>query len=132
MAGTKIYTGFTIIYLFLFLATLIPGYLFLFLFQPAYFFKLDLIRLTVIALSITLPIITINLAHLLKIYQTESNNYNFINAVYRAELISVIVLYIPLVIGYFMKWNLVAGVGAMIITQVIMSLVLVFAKVKEE
>lgn len=131
MAGTKIYTGFTIIYIFLFLATMIPGYLFLFLFQPEYFFKLDLLRLTVIALSITLPIITINLAHLLKIYQTESNKYNFINAVYRAELISVIVLYIPLVIGYFMEWNLVAGVGAMIITQVIMSLVLLFAKVKE-
>ena len=131
MAGTKIYTGFTIIYLFLFLATIIPGYLFLFLFQPEYFFKLDLFRLTVIALSITLPIITINLAHLLKIYQTESNKYNFINAVYRAELVSVIVLYIPLVIGYFMEWNLVAGVGAMIITQVIMSLVLLFAKVQD-
>ena len=128
----KIYTGFRIIYVILFLATLIPGYLFLFLFQPEYFFRLDLFRLTVIALSITLPIITINLAHLLKIYQTDSNKYNFINAVYRTELISVIVLYIPLVIGYFMEWNLVYGVGAMIISQIIMSSLLIFAKVQEQ
>lgn len=131
MTNIRFNTGYIIIYSFLFLTAIVPGYLFIFLFQKQYFFEWDLFRLTVISMSISLPILAINLAHLLKIYQTEDTDRNFINAIYKALLFSILVLYVPNIIGYFMDWNLVAGVAGMLVSQIVLSSVLVFARVNE-
>lgn len=78
-----------------------------------------------------MPILTFNLAHLLNVYKTENREFNFINALYKAQLFSVLVLYIPNVIGYFMEFNLVAGVSTMLATQLLVSITLLVTRVKE-
>ncbi|MCB0494717.1 MAG: hypothetical protein KDC79_01155 [Cyclobacteriaceae bacterium] len=71
------------------------------------------------------------MAHLLNVYKTENREFNFINALYKAQLFSVLVLYIPNVIGYFMEFNLVAGVSTMLATQLLVSITLLVTRVKE-
>ena len=129
--STKVSFGDVIVYVLLFLAILIPGYLFIFLFGPHYFFKLDLFRLTVISLSISIPIITINIAHFVNVYQTKDGDYNLVNAIFRAEIASVLVLYLPNIVGYFMNFNLVYGVLALLLTQVFVSVILIFTRIRE-
>ena len=78
-----------------------------------------------------MPVISLNLAHLLNVYRTENKEFNFINALYKAQLFSILVLYIPNVIGYFMDFNLIAGVTTMIVTQLIFSVALLVSRIKE-
>ena len=127
----RVVSGYVIVSLLLVLTLFIPGYLFIFLFQKLYFFTWDYFRLTVISLSISIPILTLNLAHLLNVYRTDNKEFNFINALYKAQLFSILVLYIPNVIGYFMDFNLVAGVSAMIVTQIIVSITLLVSRIRE-
>jgi hypothetical protein len=128
----RVVTGYTIVFFLLLLTLFIPGYLFIFLFQKQYFFTWSVFRLTVVSLSVAMPVVTINLAHLLNVYRTESKEYNFINALYKAQLFSILVLYTPNVIGYFMDFNLVAGVSTMIITQFFVSVTLLVARIREK
>jgi len=127
----RIVTGYIIVCLLLVLTILVPGYLFLLLFQKQYFFSWSVFRLTIISLAISIPVVTLNLAHLLNVYKTSNKEFNFINSLYKAQLFSILVLYIPNVIGYFMNFNLVAGVTAMIITQGIVSITLIVTRIKE-
>ena len=83
-------------------------------------------------MAIAMPVITLNLAHLLNVYKTENKEFNFINALYKAQLFSILVLYIPNVIGYFMDFNLVAGVATMIGTQFFVSVALLVSRIREE
>lgn len=83
-------------------------------------------------MAIAMPVITLNLAHLLNVYKTENREFNFINALYKAQLFSILVLYIPNVIGYFMDFNLVAGVATMIATQFLVSVTLLVSRIREE
>ncbi len=126
----RVFSGYLIVSFLLLLTLFIPGYLFIFLFQKQYFFEWSIFRLTIISLSISMPIITLNLAHLLNVYRTENKEFNFINALYKAQLFSILVLYIPNVIGYFMDFNLVAGVSTMIATQFFVSITLLVARIK--
>lgn len=127
----KVVSRYIIVYLLLILTLFIPGYLFIFLFQKHYFFTWSNFRLTIISLSISIPVLTLNLAHLLNVYHTEDKEYNFINALYRAQLFSILVLYLPNVIGYFMEFNLVAGVATMIVTQLIVSVILLITRIRQ-
>ena len=127
----RVVAGYVIVYLLLILTLFVPGYLFIFLFQKEYFFEWSNFRITMISLSIAMPVITINLAHLLNVYRTENKEYNFINALYKAQLFSISVLYVPNVIGYFMDFNLVAGVSTMIVTQFIVSITLLVSRIRE-
>jgi hypothetical protein len=127
----RVVFGYVIVCLLLLLTLFVPGYLFVFLFQKHYFITWDVFRLTVISLSIAIPVLTLNLAHLLNVYKTENKEFNFINALYKAQLFSILVLYIPNVIGYFMGFNLVAGVSTMIVTQILVSITLLVTRVKE-
>lgn len=130
-SNSRIVSGYFIVSLLLLLTLFIPGYLFLFLFQKQYFFSWDFFRLTIVSLSISMPILTFNLAHLLNVYRTENKEFNFINALYKAQLFSVLVLYIPNVIGYFMEFNLVAGVSAILATQFIVSITLLVTRIRD-
>jgi hypothetical protein len=127
----RILSGYIIVYLLLLLTLFVPGYLFIFLFQKHYFIEWSNFRLTMISLAISMPVITINLAHLLNVYKTEDKEFNFINSLYKAQLFSILVLYIPNVIGYFMDFNLVAGVSTMIITQFFVSMALLVSRIRE-
>ena len=127
----RVVSGYVIVSLLLLLTLFVPGYLFIFLFQKHYFLAWDVFRLTIISLSISIPVITLNLAHLLNVYRTENKEFNFINALYKAQLFSILVLYIPNVIGYFMEFNLVAGVSTMIVTQLIVSITLLVSRIRE-
>lgn len=129
--NTRVVSGYVIVYLLLFLTLFVPGYLFIFLFQKQYFFTWDVFRLSVVSLAISMPVVTLNLAHLLNVYRTENKEFNFINALYKAQLFSILVLYIPNVIGYFMEFNLVAGVSTMIATQFFVSITLLVARIRE-
>lgn len=129
--NSRIVSGYIIVSLLLFLTLFTPGYLFIFLFQKFYFLDWDTFRLTIISLSISLPVLTLNLAHFLNVYKTDNKEYNFINALYRAQLFSILVLYTPNVIGYFMDFNLVAGVSSMIIAQIFVSITLIVLRVRE-
>ncbi len=127
----RVFSGYLIVSFLLLLTLFIPGYLFIFLFQKQYFFEWSIFRLTIISLSISMPIVTLNLAHLLNVYKTENKEFNFINALYKAQLFSILVLYIPNVVGYFMEFNLVAGVSIMIISQIFVSITLLVARIRE-
>jgi hypothetical protein len=127
----RVVSGYVLVYILLFLTLFVPGYLFIFLFQKAYFFQWSNFQLIIISLAIAMPVITLNLAHLLNVYRTANKEFNFINALYKAQLFSILVLYIPNVIGYFMEFNLVAGVVTMIITQFIVSITLVISRIRE-
>ncbi len=128
----RVFSGYLIVSLLLLLTLFIPGYLFLFLFQKQYFFEWSIFRLTIISLSVSMPVVTLNLAHLLNVYRTENKEFNFINALYKAQLFSILVLYTPNVIGYFMDFNLVAGVSTMILTQFLVSITLLVVRIKEK
>lgn len=127
----RVVSGYILVYILLFLTLFVPGYLFIFLFQKHYFTEWSNFQLIMISLAIAMPVITLNLAHLLNVYRTASKEFNFINALYKAQLFSILVLYIPNVIGYFMDFNLVAGVVTMIITQFIVSITLLVSRVRE-
>lgn len=127
----RVFSGYLIVSFLLLLTLFIPGYLFIFLFQKQYFFDWGVFRLTIISLSVSMPVVTLNLAHLLNVYKTENKEFNFINALYKAQLFSILVLYTPNVIGYFMDFNLVAGVSTMILTQFFVSITLLVTRIKE-
>ena len=130
-SNSRVVAGYVIVYLLLVLTLFVPGYLFIFLFQKQYFFEWSNFRITIISLAIAMPVITLNLAHLLNVYKTSDKEFNFINALYKAQLFSILVLYIPNVIGYFMDFNLVAGVSTMILAQAFVSITLLVTRVKE-
>lgn len=130
--NTRIVSGYILVYILLFLTLFVPGYLFIFLFQKHYFTQWSNFQLILISLSIAMPVITLNLAHLLNVYKTENKEFNFVNALYKAQLFSILVLYIPNVIGYFMDFNLVAGVATMIGTQFLVSVALLVSRIREE
>lgn len=129
-SNPKLLSGYIIVYLLLVLTLFVPGYLFIFLFQKHYFFTWSNFRLTVISLAISMPVLTLNMAHLLNVYTTEDKEYNFINALYRAQLFSILVLYLPNVIGYFMEFNLVAGISTMIAIQIVVSVTLLVTRIR--
>lgn len=130
--NTRIVSGYVLVYILLFLTLFVPGYLFIFLFQKHYFTQWSNFQLILISMAIAMPVITLNLAHLLNVYKTENKEFNFINALYKAQLFSILVLYIPNVIGYFMDFNLVAGVATMIGTQFFVSVALLVSRIREE
>ena len=130
-SSSRIVAGYIIVYFLLTITLFVPGYLFIFLFQKQYFFEWSNFQLIMISLSISMPVISLNLAHLLNVYRTENKEFNFINALYRAQLFSILVLYIPNIIGYFMDFNLVAGVSAMIIVQFFVSVTLLVSRVRD-
>lgn len=130
--NTRIVSGYILVYILLFLTLFVPGYLFIFLFQKHYFTQWSNFQLILISMAIAMPVITLNLAHLLNVYKTENREFNFINALYKAQLFSILVLYIPNVIGYFMDFNLVAGVATMIATQFLVSVTLLVSRIREE
>ena len=129
--STRVVSGYILVYFLLFLTLFVPGYLFIFLFQKHYFSEWSSFQLILISMAIAMPVITLNLAHLLNVYKTENKEFNFINALYKAQLFSILVLYIPNVIGYFMDFNLVAGVVTMIGTQFFVSITLLVARIRE-
>lgn len=130
-SNPRIVSGYILVYFLLFLTLFVPGYLFIFLFQKQYFREWSNFQLIIVSVAIAMPVITLNLAHLLNVYKTENKEFNFINALYKAQLFSILVLYIPNVIGYFMDFNLVAGVVTMIITQFFVSITLLVARIRE-
>lgn len=129
--NTRIVSGYVLVYILLFLTLFVPGYLFIFLFQKHYFTQWSNFQLIFISMAIAMPVITLNLAHLLNVYKTENKEFNFINALYKAQLFSILVLYIPNVIGYFMDFNLVAGVVTMIGIQFFVSVTLLVSRIRE-
>lgn len=129
--SAKLYAGYLIIFFLLVLAVVVPGYLFIFLFEKGVFITMDLIRVSILSLGITLPILTLNLAHFLHSYNTDDTDYNFLNAIYRAEVFSILVLYVPLIIGYFFSWNTLYGVVSIILLQTFVSSILFFTRIRE-
>ena len=129
---SRIVSGYIIVYILLVLTLFVPGYLFIFLFQKQYFFSWDIFHLTVISLAISMLVLTLNLALLLNGYSTRDKEFNFLNSLYKAQLFSILVLYIPNVIGYFMAFNLVAGVSTMIVTQFFVSISLLVTRIIHE
>ncbi len=115
-----------ITFLTLFCGVFISGFLFIYVFNDEIFLSLDLFRLTALAVSITIPLFSINgfliLMGLTKDEENAPNNDAFHRAfaasMYLGSLMTIPVIYISILIGYFFELTEKQGILLAIIIEV--------------
>ena len=103
---------------------LLSGFLFLFVFNRSIFISLDLFRLTLISISLTSPILILNICMLHLAVGPDRSKVDvkkfhdiLTSSVFIATFCSYIVLYLTILIGYFIPMSLKIGVLTLIIVQ---------------
>lgn len=101
------------IFLQLIFGSLIPGILFIFLFNRDLFFTLDIFRLITLSISITAPVLTINsflILIVLALDHPPQNEYKlnklFSLMIYGGSFITNLVLYFTILIGYLNSYTI--------------------------
>jgi hypothetical protein len=112
---------------------IVPGFLFLFIYAKDLFLTLDLFRLSTLAISITAPVLTINGIIALFGLSTgneESQNEDvfhriFTSTIYIGSIITILVIYASIIIGYFFNLKLRQGIFILFIAEIIIFIVLI-------
>jgi hypothetical protein len=107
---------------------IVPGFLFLFIFKRDVFLSLDFFRLTTLAISITVPILIVNGIIVLISLINDNKEFQDDNAFHRAiastiyigSALTIPVIYIPIIIGYFFNLTLRQGILTFIIAEAIL------------
>lgn len=126
---------FSALILFKVICCLLSGFLFLFIFKRELFISLDIFRLSILCISMTAPILTFNsflVGHYLGPKRSDVTDEIFHQATgvsaFLGALLSLVVLYIPILLGYFFKLNLQSGIIWILILQVFVILIFVVPK----
>jgi hypothetical protein len=117
-------------------SVIVPGYLFLFVFERKLFLSIDLFRLSVIGASITAPILMLNAVVAMfvvsdaetkdKFSDDELNRYTAAS-IYVGGILSMIVIYLVIGVGYFCSLSMRSGIIITVIAEAIGLAVLYFA-----
>ena len=119
-------------FLYLICGVFIPGFLFLYVFKRDIFLSLDLFRLTALAISITVPLFSVNgFLILMALTKDEEGTPDedgfhkvFASSIYLGSIMTIPVIYLSLLIGYFFKFTVSQGILTVIIIEIIMLIVL--------
>ncbi len=129
---------FSAIILFKIVCCLLSGFLFLFIFKRELFNNLDIFRLCVLSVSITAPILILNIIMVGNNFgpkRSEVTEEVFHQsqgaAAFMGAMLSLAVIYIPILVGYFFKLNLQSGIIWALIVQIFIILVFVVPKIKK-
>lgn len=129
---------FNALILFKVICCLLSGFLFLFIFKRELFISLDIFRLSILCISMTAPILTFNsflVGHFLGPKRSDVTDEIFHQATgasaFMGALLSLAVLYIPILLGYFFKLNLQSGIIGILFLQVCIIITLVRPKKKK-
>lgn len=112
-------------------SVLIPGFLFLFVFKKNFFYNSDFFRLSVIAISITLPVVIINIFFSLlanirqhvELDNEEQFHFLMSGSVYYSAVLSTAVIYLTILSGYLLNLTIKQ---ALIVTTIAEALVVVY------
>lgn len=118
----------------------IPGYLFIFIFKPELFFKLDLFRLSVISLSISTPCFLMNsmIAVILpkdKIIDSghdEKNDSIVIEAIYIGCILSSSLLYAVDLFGYLLNYPIKLAIISILACEIFLCIIFYFVNTRKK
>ncbi|WP_412464427.1 hypothetical protein [Flavobacterium mekongense] len=129
---------FSAIILFKIVCCLLSGFLFLFIFKRELFNNLDIFRLCVLSMSITAPILILNIFMVGNNFgpkRSEVTEEIFHQSqgasAFMGALLSLAVIYIPILLGYFLKLKLQSGIIWALSIQVFIILTFVVPKKKQ-
>ncbi|MGF1637916.1 MAG: hypothetical protein ACFCUU_12645 [Cyclobacteriaceae bacterium] len=105
-----------------FFSILLPGYLFLFIFRGDFFIYLNFFTLSMLALCITSPVLLTNTTLFMLIYRNKEINDDsrFSNALFKAEIVSTMIVYIAIILGFVFDWRARSGVLTIIGCQLLL------------
>lgn len=122
----KGFTAITII--FVLCGTIIPSFLFLYIYKPNLFFSLDFYRLSLIATSISSPLLIINTTLCilrLRSDKNETENHNskfheaYVTAIYLGSILTTSILCTSIIIGFYFSRNIKDGVFALLVGEIL-------------
>lgn len=120
---------------------IIPGFLFLFIFERELFFSIDKFLLCLIAPALTLPILVLNAAFftagLIITFRNENiseqTRHNFFAmAICLGSVLTCIVVYITIIAGYLFQLTTKGAVYIMLVLEAIAVVVLIVSIIKEK
>lgn len=119
---------------------IVPGFLFLFIFKRDLFQTLDLFRLSTLAISVTAPILTVNgiLILVMMTYDDKESpdeeqfHRNFAATIYLGSILTIMVIYACIIIGYFFNLTLRQGVLTLIISEAILLISFIIIEVRSK
>src|SRR5690554_166152 len=111
---------------------IVPGFLFLFIFKRDLFLSLDIFRLTVLAISITAPLLIVNSIIVLygvtkdEVEGPDEDGFHrvFAATTYLGSALTIPVVYAAITIGYFFSFTLKQGVFILVIAEAIILITL--------
>ena len=109
-----------------FFCIFLPGFLFLFIFRGDFYYYLNFFALTMLAVTVTHPILFYNTLVLLFVYQNHEPDSKVINSFFKGEIFTMLVLYLAIVVGFLFDLKMVYGVGIVLISEVIISIYLLY------
>lgn len=131
----KIKPTYAITILFVICGAIAPSYLFLFIYSRNLFMSLDLIRLTIIAISICSPIFIFNTLLVIIIIlgdkkEPSMHDEKFQNArldsIYFGSILTVFSFGTSILMGYYSKYPLTHGVAIILLFEIILLIFLWF------
>lgn len=119
-------SGFTYKYIALaiiwFFCILLPGYLFLFIFRGDFYYYLNFFSLTMLALTITHPVLLYNTLMLLLVYKDFDADSKVINSFFKGEIFTTLVFYFSIIIGFLFDMKMTHGVMIVLMVEVLISI----------
>jgi hypothetical protein len=120
--------------------SILPGFLFVFIFNRELFLNLDKFLLCLISPSLSLPFLIFNSGLILfglfyghgspTIDEATRHNY-FSLAVFLGNIITSIIVYSTILIGYFFQFSMKKAVISIVIFETVVAVVLIFLLVQE-
>ena len=130
ISGPTFFSAFLVVF-----GSMMPGFLFIFIFDPKLFFSTDIFRLIVLAIAISVPLMMmnalivlqlINAANKKDIIETQDSNVKQALILFLGSLVSMPVMCISILIGYFADMKVKQGVLTIIIAEIILIVIMSF------
>lgn len=99
---------------------LVAGFLFVFDYRPDYFFGLNFFGLLMLTIGITNPALLVNMLLFILIYKDQAMESRLVNAVFKAEIVTTLIFYVSIVIGYIFNLEATAGMIIIMVTQLLL------------
>lgn len=112
--------------------TIIPGFLFIFVYSRGLFMTMDKFLLCLIAPATTLPLLVVNsgliLVGMMKDQSTLDEttfHRSFAATIYFGNILTALIIYLSILIGYFFELTMKMGVLTVLITETVTVIVLI-------
>ncbi len=130
-------SGSAIILIVIMLATsILPGSLFIYIYNKNFFLQADFLKLILLSSSITIPILFVNIIFALQTFPNKDKDLTFSYYLIMGSSFTFTIIFISILTGFFFKFTIQIGVLIVIGVQILWFLLFIidkfFAKLKRK